>query len=59
MKTEYKKLETGELNRLAELIKLYEEVFEMEDFTLPAAQYLQSLLEAVWKLLSSVGTAYL
>ena len=45
MKTEYKKLETGELNRLAELIKLYEEVFEMEDFTLPAAQYLQSLLE--------------
>jgi ribosomal protein S18 acetylase RimI-like enzyme len=42
---EYKKLESGDLDRLSELIKLYEEVFEMEDFTLPAAQYLQSLLE--------------
>ena len=45
MKTEYKKLETGDLNCLVELIKVYEEVFEMEDFTLPEPQYLQSLLE--------------
>ena len=45
MKIEYKKLETGDLSRLTELIKVYEKVFEMEDFTLPAAQYLQSLLE--------------
>ena len=42
---EYKKLETEDLSRLTQLIKVYEEVFEMEDFTLPAAQYLQSLLE--------------
>ncbi len=45
MKIEYKKLEIVDLSRLTELIKVYEEVFEMEDFTLPAAQYLQSLLE--------------
>lgn len=45
METEYKKLEIGDLGYLTELIKLYEEVFEMEDFTLPDAQYLQSLLE--------------
>ena len=45
MKTEYKKLEIEDLSRLTELIKVYEETFEMEDFTLPAAQYLQSLLE--------------
>ena len=45
MKIEYKKLEIGDLRCLTELIKVYEEVFEMEDFTLPAAQYLQSLLE--------------
>jgi ribosomal protein S18 acetylase RimI-like enzyme len=45
MKIEYKKLETGDLDHLTELIKVYEEVFEMEDFALPAAQYLQSLLE--------------
>jgi ribosomal protein S18 acetylase RimI-like enzyme len=45
MEIEYKKLEIEDLSCLTELIKLYEEVFEMEDFTLPAAQYLQSLLE--------------
>jgi ribosomal protein S18 acetylase RimI-like enzyme len=45
MKIEYKKLEIGDLSHLTELIKVYEEVFEMEDFTLPNAQYLQSLLE--------------
>lgn len=45
MKIEYKKLEAGDLGYLTQLIKVYEEVFEMEDFTLPAAQYLQSLLE--------------
>jgi ribosomal protein S18 acetylase RimI-like enzyme len=45
MKIEYKKLETGDLDGLTQLIKVYEEVFEMEDFALPATQYLQSLLE--------------
>ena len=45
MKIEYKKLETEDLGYLTELIKVYEVVFEMKDFTLPAAQYLQSLLE--------------
>ena len=45
MKIEYKKLEIGDLDRLTELIKVYEKVFEMEDFILPDAEYLQSLLE--------------
>lgn len=45
MKIEYKKLETEDLGHLTKLIKVYEEVFEMENFTLPTAQYLQSLLE--------------
>jgi ribosomal protein S18 acetylase RimI-like enzyme len=45
MKIEYKKLETGDLDRLIELIKVYEEVFEMKDFTLPDDRYLQNLLE--------------
>ena len=42
---EYKKLETEDLSHLTELIKVYEKVFEMKDFTLPDARYLQSLLE--------------
>lgn len=45
MKIEYKKLEVGDLNRLTELVKVYEKVFEMKDFALPDAAYLQSLLE--------------
>ena len=45
MKTEYKKLKIEDLGYLTELIKVYEEVFEMKNFTLPTAQYLQSLLE--------------
>lgn len=45
MKIEYKKLETEDLSRLTELIKVYEIVSEMKDFTLPEAPYLQGLLE--------------
>jgi ribosomal protein S18 acetylase RimI-like enzyme len=45
MKIEYKKLESQNLDYLINLIKVYKEVFEMEDFVLPDAQYLQSLLE--------------
>ena len=45
MKIEYNRLETGDLKRLTELIRVYEDVFEMENFILPDARYLQSLLE--------------
>jgi aminoglycoside 3-N-acetyltransferase I len=45
MEIEYKKLEIADLDYLTKLIKLYEKVFEMEDFTLPDAEYLQSLLK--------------
>ena len=45
MEIEYKKLETGDLICLTELVKVYEKVFEMENFSLPDARYLQSLLE--------------
>lgn len=45
MTTEYQKLESGDLSLLIQLIKLYEVVFEMENFTLPDVEYLQSLLE--------------
>lgn len=37
-------LEKADLDRLRELILLYEDVFEMENFTMPSEAYLQSLL---------------
>jgi aminoglycoside 3-N-acetyltransferase I len=40
----YQKLETNNLPYLKSLIEVYEEVFEMENFTLPADGYLQALL---------------
>ena len=40
-----KKLQPGNVHRLAELIKLYEDVFEMENFVMPGKAYLESLLE--------------
>lgn len=40
----YHKLATTDLKILIQLIRVYEEVFEMENFTLPGTAYLQSLL---------------
>jgi aminoglycoside 3-N-acetyltransferase I len=39
------RLSPADLNRLIELIRLYERAFEMKDFMLPGQPYLQSLLE--------------
>ena len=39
------KLQTGHLSKLIELIRLYEDVFEMDKFVMPSDQYLQSLLD--------------
>ena len=39
------KLQTGDLSKLVELIRLYEDVFEMDKFVMPSDQYLQSLLD--------------
>lgn len=41
----YRKLTHQDLLLLSQLIYLYEKAFEMEDFTLPDADYLQTLLE--------------
>jgi aminoglycoside 3-N-acetyltransferase I len=40
-----KHLNRNDLQQLIDLIKVYEDAFEMENFTLPDASYLQSLLE--------------
>ncbi|WP_375562657.1 GNAT family N-acetyltransferase [Bernardetia sp. OM2101] len=45
MKITYQKLTQQDLPLLKELIKIFEEVFEMEDFVLPNDNHLQSLLE--------------
>ena len=45
MTVEIKRLETHETDRFLGLVRLFEEVFEMEDFTLPSPGYLQKLLE--------------
>ncbi|MGI9289318.1 MAG: GNAT family N-acetyltransferase, partial [Pseudomonadales bacterium] len=42
--TEICMLKNGDLQKLAELIRLYEDVFEMETFVRPSDEYLQSLL---------------
>ena len=41
----YQKLQNQDLVLLAQLVSLYEEAFEMEDFELPDEDYLLSLLE--------------
>ena len=38
-------LQKEDLKKLTELIKLYEDVFEMKNFIMPSEQYLQSLLD--------------
>ncbi len=45
MKINYQKLTKQDLPLLKELLKIFEEVFEMEDFVLPNDTHLQSLLE--------------
>lgn len=39
-----KRLEENDLIKFIELIKLFEEVFEMKDFSIPDSKHLQSLL---------------
>lgn len=41
----YKKLGNKDFSFLEQLIRLYEEAFEMEDFSLPDVDYLQFLLD--------------
>ncbi|MGI9287456.1 MAG: GNAT family N-acetyltransferase [Pseudomonadales bacterium] len=43
--TEISMLRKGDLQKLAELIRVYKEVFEIENFVLPSDEYLQSLLD--------------
>ena len=45
MKVKCRKLEAEDLNHLTQLLKVYEEAFEMEDFSMPNDKYLQGLLE--------------
>lgn len=45
MNIKYRKLTENDIHILTELIRLYEAVFEMEHFSMPAAHHLQSLLE--------------
>lgn len=40
----YQKLESNDLASLKALINVYEEVFEMENFTMPGDSYLQTVL---------------
>ncbi|MGE8720565.1 GNAT family N-acetyltransferase [Leptospira terpstrae] len=42
---EIKKLSTGDLDQFIELIRVFEDVFEMKNFQIPNSNYLQTLLE--------------
>jgi aminoglycoside 3-N-acetyltransferase I len=44
-KIEFRRLTENDVSILAAQIELYAEVFEMEDFQMPASAYLQTLLE--------------
>lgn len=41
---EIKKLTSDDLNQFIELIRVFEDVFEMKNFQIPKSEYLQSLL---------------
>ncbi|XDD46702.1 GNAT family N-acetyltransferase [Leptospira sp. WS39.C2] len=41
---EFKKLSTDELDKFVELIRVFEDVFEMKEFRMPNQNYLQTLL---------------
>lgn len=45
MKTEIKKLDKQDIDKLMALIRLFEDVFEMDGLKMPDKQYLQQLLE--------------
>lgn len=45
MNVEFRKLTENDVGVLTEQIKLYAEVFEVDDFQMPAPSYLQTLLE--------------
>lgn len=45
MRTEIKKLDSRDLGRFKDLLRVFEDVFEMEGFTMPGDRYLQQLLE--------------
>lgn len=45
MKIKYQKLARQDLPLLKELIQIFEDVFEMDDFVLPTEKHLQNLLE--------------
>ncbi|TGL86406.1 GNAT family N-acetyltransferase [Leptospira congkakensis] len=42
---EIKKLSSNELNQFIELIRVFEDVFEMKNFQMPSSHYLQTLLD--------------
>jgi aminoglycoside 3-N-acetyltransferase I len=44
MNIEYKKLNGNDMKYLTGLLKLFEEVFEIKNYTIPSAVYLQTLL---------------
>ena len=44
MNEQIKKLEINDIEKFMELIKLFEEVFEMKDFVIPPKDHLQNLL---------------
>jgi hypothetical protein len=46
MKTEIKILSAHDINDFAELINVFEEAFEMKDFTKPPQEHLQSVEQA-------------
>lgn len=45
LKIEIVKLNHDDINRFTELIRVFEDVFEMENFSMPAKSYLQELLK--------------
>jgi ribosomal protein S18 acetylase RimI-like enzyme len=44
MKTEIRKLDRNEIEKFMELIRVFEEVFEMKNFSMPGEAYLKKLL---------------
>jgi aminoglycoside 3-N-acetyltransferase I len=45
MNTQIEKLSSNHLNEFCDLINIFENVFEMKDFTMPAKEHLQLLLK--------------
>ena len=45
MEVQIEKLSSGDINKFQEVIEVFEDVFEMENFVMPEKSYLQQLLE--------------